>query len=415
MAKKRALVLCGGGSLGAYEFGCWQYFREKGITFDAVFGTSIGALNGAMIVSDAYEEASHLWNTITVGQVIDKGMNINADTLKDYGAEGLFRFARSYFQNSGADINPLMEVVKNAVNTNKVKTSPIPLGIVTTSYPGMKEKDILVQKDLSEDEILPYLHASSACWPIFPIMKIGKNHFVDGGFTNNLPIDFALREGAEEIVAIRLKSFPPTPQHVELCSLPGVTTIYSRHELGSIMDFTLEVLQRNIRFGYLDAKKTFHDAIGFDYTFSSWGPYEKMADDFFLDAIRDNPLSFDALKKEFTDANTTPSSSKDYFLLTAERIGEWLSMPLDREYELVDFFSEALKISHEVKLSPADSVKFQKGINRPLRRLEKASYLSYLSHQIRHHHQIKGLKTTLKRNPEILLIYSLMKNLLTTK
>lgn len=383
------------------------------MTFDAVYGTSIGALNGAMIVSDAFNEAAHLWNTITVNQVIDKGMNLNADTLSEYGAEGLFRFARSYFRNSGADISPLMEVVKNAINPHKVKTSSIPFGIVTTSYPGMKEKDINVQKDLPEEEILPYLHASSACWPIFPIMKVGKNRFVDGGFTNNLPIDFALREGADEIVAVRLKSYPPTPQHVELCSLPNVTTIYSRHDLGSIMDFTPEVLKRNIRFGYLDAKKVFGDAIGFDYTFSDWGPYESIANHFFLDSIREDPLWFSALQKEFSDARTKPETSKDYFLLTIERMGKWLSIPEDEDYSLVDFFSKVVNTAREIKLSPKDGVKFQKGTNRALTKQEKPAYLAYLSHQIRHQHQVKGLKTVVKRNPEIFLICDLLKTILT--
>jgi NTE family protein len=54
---KRALVLCGGGSLGSYEVGVWKYLREKQMHFDIVTGTSIGSINGAMVVMDDFEKA----------------------------------------------------------------------------------------------------------------------------------------------------------------------------------------------------------------------------------------------------------------------------------------------------------------------------------------------------------------------
>ena len=53
---KRALVLGGGGSKGAYELGVWRALDELGISFDIVTGTSIGAMIGAMYVQKQYEE-----------------------------------------------------------------------------------------------------------------------------------------------------------------------------------------------------------------------------------------------------------------------------------------------------------------------------------------------------------------------
>ena len=60
---KRALVLCGGGSRGAYEVGAYQALVEAGYTFDIIVGTSIGALNGALIVQDTYFRGMRLWRT----------------------------------------------------------------------------------------------------------------------------------------------------------------------------------------------------------------------------------------------------------------------------------------------------------------------------------------------------------------
>ena len=45
----RALVLSGGGSRGAYEIGAWQALEELGVKFDGVYGTSIGAMNAALV------------------------------------------------------------------------------------------------------------------------------------------------------------------------------------------------------------------------------------------------------------------------------------------------------------------------------------------------------------------------------
>lgn len=50
--KTYGLALEGGGAKGAYQIGAWKALREAGIRFSAVSGTSVGALNGAMIVMD---------------------------------------------------------------------------------------------------------------------------------------------------------------------------------------------------------------------------------------------------------------------------------------------------------------------------------------------------------------------------
>ena len=46
---KRAVVLSGGGSKGSYEIGVWKALRRLHIKYDIVTGTSIGALNGALM------------------------------------------------------------------------------------------------------------------------------------------------------------------------------------------------------------------------------------------------------------------------------------------------------------------------------------------------------------------------------
>ena len=61
-----ALCLEGGGARGAYQIGAWKALREAGIKIDAVAGTAVGALNGAMIVMDQFDSMVHEWENIHV-------------------------------------------------------------------------------------------------------------------------------------------------------------------------------------------------------------------------------------------------------------------------------------------------------------------------------------------------------------
>ena len=90
--KERALVLQGGGSLGAYEAGAYEALygwlskrdkeegKEKNITFDIIAGTSIGAMNAAVLTSyvvenDTYEGSAErlieFWKYLSKQSMVD--------------------------------------------------------------------------------------------------------------------------------------------------------------------------------------------------------------------------------------------------------------------------------------------------------------------------------------------------------
>ena len=70
-SKAYAIALEGGGAKGAYEVGVWRALDEADVRFDAVAGTSVGALNGAMMVMGELEQALRLWENIRFSQVFD--------------------------------------------------------------------------------------------------------------------------------------------------------------------------------------------------------------------------------------------------------------------------------------------------------------------------------------------------------
>ncbi|MEG2720791.1 MAG: patatin-like phospholipase family protein, partial [Oscillospiraceae bacterium] len=69
--REYGLVLAGGGAKGAYQIGAWKALREMGITFSAITGVSIGAINGALIASGDFDKALELWSNVEVASGIN--------------------------------------------------------------------------------------------------------------------------------------------------------------------------------------------------------------------------------------------------------------------------------------------------------------------------------------------------------
>ena len=96
----RAIVLAGGGSKGAYEIGVWKALRKLHISYDIVTGTSVGALNAALMVQKDYLRAMLLWHNLKSDMVYDSTMDIkaNKDFIK-YAKNQLF-FVKNLFKKS---------------------------------------------------------------------------------------------------------------------------------------------------------------------------------------------------------------------------------------------------------------------------------------------------------------------------
>ena len=102
----RALVLSGGGSKGSYEIGVWKALRKLHIKFDIVTGTSIGALNCALITQKSYYKALKLWNTVNLELLFgEQAANKKNDLeiMKMYGKE--------FLKNGGMDVKEINKLI----------------------------------------------------------------------------------------------------------------------------------------------------------------------------------------------------------------------------------------------------------------------------------------------------------------
>ncbi len=122
--EKTALVLAGGGSRGSYELGVWQALREMDIDIDIVTGTSIGAINGALIAQGDYDTAVELWNKIETSHVFEVEMDEQL-SLKQKVAQ-----AYKTFLSKAAAPTPIpCGKPSRPISTNK-KSVPPPLSTV---------------------------------------------------------------------------------------------------------------------------------------------------------------------------------------------------------------------------------------------------------------------------------------------
>ena len=122
--------------------------------------------------------------------------------------------------------------------------------------------------DMTPGNAEPWLIASSSCFPVFPLCEIDGQNYIDGGYADNLPISTAFRLGAERVIAVALKpeAFEKSyPRH------PLVKRIVPSRPLGPFLDFSRDVLDRNLRLGYVDTMRAFGCYLGNQYSFEKSG------------------------------------------------------------------------------------------------------------------------------------------------
>ena len=261
---KTALVLSGGGAKGAYEAGCIRALQELGYEFDLVCGTSIGALNGLLVAQKDFDPMYRMWEELSIEQVMREPLNLDLSLDSIISQKNLIpSFFRSYLNENGADIGPLVELIHSLYNPQRLRKSGVQFGLVTVAFPDLRPVEITAN-ELSDDEVVEYALASASCFPAFPVHKIGEQGFIDGGYYDNLPISLARRMGAQQMIVIELEE---TITHPVFAGRPNVQLLRPSWGLGGFLDFNREALDFRTRLGYLDAMKQFGEYSGYRYAF----------------------------------------------------------------------------------------------------------------------------------------------------
>lgn len=254
------VALGGGGAKGGYEIGVWKALRELDIPIEAVAGTSVGALNGAIIVQNDFEEACKLWTSLSVGSVINVEKELAAEENgKKY--KSLLETVKNSILAGGMDITPLKKMLLEIIDENKIRNSDMDFGIVTFSLTDFKPIRIF-KEDIPEGKIVDYLLASS-CFPTFKRYEIDDKKFIDGGVYDNIPISMLIDKGIKNIIAVDV-SGPGLTRKVDTKDV-NVIYIKNSEDLGGVLDFNAQRSKINMELGYLDTLRAFKKLKGSRY------------------------------------------------------------------------------------------------------------------------------------------------------
>ena len=210
-----ALVLQGGGALGAYQAGVYQAMHEGGIEPDWVSGVSIGAINAAIIAGNPphrrLRRLQVFWDRITErkvwpftpdGDVFRKARNATSSWLTMlHGQPGFFapRHTNPWFSLTGAqnatsyyDSGPLKDTLNDLVDFSLIndQATRFAVGAVNVLTGNFAYFD-----NLHETIEPEHVMASGALPPALPMVKIGTDHFWDGGIVSNTPLQHLLDHG----------------------------------------------------------------------------------------------------------------------------------------------------------------------------------------------------------------------------
>jgi NTE family protein len=202
-----ALVLQGGGALGAYQGGVYQALHEAGIEPDWIIGTSIGAINASIITGNAPEdrlprlrefwrrvERSDFWGVFPAWTGVADALS-SWSTLAN-GIPGFFEVNPSAFLGAhvplGADhagyysTKPLRQTLEELVDFSLINQKRPRLTVGAAHV----RTSMMHYFDSREMELTPgHIMASGALPPAFPAVRLDGELYWDGGILSNTPTE----------------------------------------------------------------------------------------------------------------------------------------------------------------------------------------------------------------------------------
>ena len=268
---KKGLVLEGGGTKGAYQIGAYRALTDLGIQFTGIAGTSIGALNGALIAQGDFDAMEDIW----VNYDYKSFMNIDEDTYERYkniemktkNFHDIVELINKARKNQGIDISPLRKLLEEKIDEEKIRKSNIDFGITTAYWDGRIFPKLLYTDDIPEGMLVDYLIASASL-PIFQLDKLDDKLYLDGMFSDNIPINMLAQKGYNDIVVIRLVDDFLGKMIINRYQDLNLKVIVPSQDLGGSLNKDKDHIETNIKLGYLDTMKAYKRYDGVNYFFN---------------------------------------------------------------------------------------------------------------------------------------------------
>ncbi len=333
LSKEYGLVFDGGGARGAYQIGAWKALREAGVKLNAVAGTSVGALNGALVCMGDMEKAEDIWSKMTFSSVMDvddewmERLFRKETTIREFLNEGWSRL-----KDGGIDITPLKELIHAVIDEEKIRNSSIEFCLLTFSVSDFKELDLSVE-DIPEGLLEEFLLASAYLIG-FKNERLHGKKYIDGGVINNVPLSSLVKRGYENIIEVRIYG-PGREPRVKMPETGVKYEIGPRVKLGSIIEFSGRRSRQNMKIGYFDAKRMLYGLEGFIYY------VEQTYDDHYYENLMSGIKEIEKAETAFALKLSFGHSDKELFMGMLEAAAKLLRVPkyqiytVDQLYDIV--------------------------------------------------------------------------------
>jgi NTE family protein len=184
-----AFVLGGGGVLGAAEVGMLRALFEREITPDLVLGTSVGALNGAMVARDptpaVIERLTELWQDAETARTIsDRPLR----TVRRAVATG------THIYSAG----PMQKRLLEEFGELTFEELPVRFQVCAASI------ERAAEHWFDTGRVVDAIMASAAVPGLLPPARVGDEHFLDGGIVNSIPLGRAVALGADRVFVLQV-------------------------------------------------------------------------------------------------------------------------------------------------------------------------------------------------------------------
>jgi len=185
-----AFVLGGGGVLGAVEVGMLRALLERGITPDLVLGTSVGALNGAMVARDpspaVVDRLVGLWRTAGASREV-------------YGDRPLRTVRRAVSKRTHLySSRPLRQRLADEFGDLRLEDLPVRLQVCAASI------ERAAEHWFDTGPVVDAVVASAAVPGLLPPARVGDEHYLDGGIVNSIPLGRAVALGADRVFVLQV-------------------------------------------------------------------------------------------------------------------------------------------------------------------------------------------------------------------
>ncbi|SNS25729.1 NTE family protein [Geodermatophilus saharensis] len=184
-----AFVLGGGGVLGAAEVGMLQALLERGVRPDLVVGTSVGAINGAVVAADptpgAVDRLRGVWEELASRRVLTGSVLARVGTLVR---------TRTHLHPR----EPLRELLEEHLPVRTFAGLRVPFQCVAASI------ERAAEHWFTDGDLVDAVLASCAVPGLLPAVEVGGEHYVDGGLVHSIPVGRAVALGADTVYVLHV-------------------------------------------------------------------------------------------------------------------------------------------------------------------------------------------------------------------